>query len=118
MYENDENVRTFFRKVFIMAIMPPDRVRSFWEVLSNPQVRYSNQFRPIRARFVQYFNTYYMNETAPYPMALWNHYNTIGKPRTNNTIESLEVIVVLLIPTFIKQLSCFKEKRLIHMISM
>ena len=41
---------------------------------------------PTLSRFVTYFESTYLSDSATFKLASWNHFDTTG-PRTNNNVE-------------------------------
>ncbi len=86
-YLNDEKLRSWFKSLFTLCLMPLDKVDQLFDEIKQEMFEVLSKDSSIGRKgleFVQYFEDYYMN--GPFKKEIWNHFNTKCK-RTNNPVE-------------------------------
>jgi hypothetical protein len=80
VYSSNEDVATWFKMTCCLAIVPNDYVNTLFERLlaMTPDI-------PGADSFLKYVvDTYFEGN---YEVSMWNHFNTVDLPRTNNNLE-------------------------------
>ncbi|CAF2209980.1 unnamed protein product [Rotaria magnacalcarata] len=81
-FQNDENVRIWFRSFAAIALLPPEDMN---ESIQHSRTTYPTTYRKEINSFLKYHNkTYGINSS--FPPIMYNHYRNIN-PRTINHIE-------------------------------
>jgi len=124
LYQLNKGVKLFFRKVFIMALLPPSEVPAYWEeLIVNKPTNFDlpdkttsliqvASFKEKIEEFLAYFTDYYFEGVMN--MEIWNHYETVDRPRTNNNVEGhnskLKKYVGAAKPNIFKAINVFQQE--------
>jgi len=79
-YSSDLKLRKWFKCVISLALIPPDQVSNGLEYLMDKVPDYDLE------KFLDYVVETWI-ENNNHPISMWNHYNNLDDPRTNNHIE-------------------------------
>jgi hypothetical protein len=90
IYQEDPLFSSWIKQIFGLALVPVDEVRNLWNIIKEerPTVRRVDEI-------VDYFEGYYIN--GPFKIAIWNHFDTKGQPKTNNHLEGYNLKIKLAI---------------------
>ena len=113
LYETDKNIRSWFHKVFIMALIPLESIESFWINNIMPAMTLLSGTYPKIEGFAKYIIDNYFE--GSFPMKCWNHFLTVGN-RTNNHVEGynlkLKKWIVAKSPNIFKAIKFFQKEEL------
>ena len=84
LYISDLNVQIWFKKVFILALMPIEFVSVLFQVQTNLSDLCLEAQQKLPS-FIEYVKTTYI-ESEVFPITLWNHFQTEDE-KTNNRVE-------------------------------
>ena len=84
LYISDLNVQIWFKKVFILALMPIEFVSVLFQVQTNLSDLCLEAQQKLPS-FLEYVKTTYI-ESEVFPITLWNHFQTEDE-KTNNRVE-------------------------------
>jgi len=79
-YSSDLKLRNWFKCFISLALNPPDQVSNGLEYLMDKVADYDLE------KFLDYVAETWI-ENNNLPISMWNHYNNLDDPRTNNHIE-------------------------------
>lgn len=106
----------WFRRLCVLALVPPENQdlidQYFGDLLTSIPVQYAAKYR----KFTDYFvRTYFEGN---FPIKVWNHFHSVGVPRTNNHLEGynnkLKKFVGLAHPDIYRAIEVFKGEENTH----
>jgi hypothetical protein len=81
-YSEDENLKSFVKKIIYLALLPIDKVdESFCDLCEFEVPEYEEM-----GKFLDYVTLTYIDEPL-FPIELWNHYDDNDNKRSNNDAE-------------------------------
>jgi hypothetical protein len=84
-YKSNPQVRELLDDCKTMPFVPIGLINTVWTLILNKlTLIVSKKLKELKEYVLYFYNTWLINPN--YPIALWNHYETIG-PRTNNHLE-------------------------------
>ena len=107
-FQKNIEIQKWFRTICALALCPLDKSEHLFSNIMSTQPE-----NPKLDKFMQYFvNNYY--EGPIFECQMWNHFDTIGYPRTNNNLEGynnkLSNHLAIAHPDIFKAISKFKEE--------
>jgi hypothetical protein len=75
----------------MLALLPLGEIDQQWTKIVTQQPRLIGV-----DKFVQYFESTYLNQNCTFPRQVWNHFDTVG-PRTNNHVEGYHLKLKLVL---------------------